>query len=130
DGSLLLRSAQSPGDWPDTVVHSLRIWAMRQPYRPLVAERDATGEWRMSSYGESASAADAIGEALLRSGLGPDRPLLILSGNSINHMLMTLGAMTAGIPVTPVSGAYSLRGRDHSQLRAIAELIGPGAVCD
>ena len=128
DGSLLLRSAQPPGDWPDTVVHSLRIWAMRQPYRPLIAERDALGEWRECSYGAAASAADAIGEALLRSGLGPDRPLLILSGNSINHLLMTLGAMTAGIPVAPVSGAYSLRGRDHSQLRAIAELIGPGAV--
>ena len=128
DGSLLLRSAQSPGDWPDTVVHSLRIWAMRQPYRPLVAERDAVGEWRECSYGEAASAADAIGEALLRSGLGPDRPLLILSGNSINHLLMTLGAMTAGIPVAPVSAAYSLRSRDHAQLRAIAELIDPGAV--
>jgi feruloyl-CoA synthase len=128
DGSLLLRSAQSPGDWPDTVVHSLRIWAMRQPYRPLVAERDELGEWRQCSYGEAASAADAIGEALLRRGLGPDRPLLILSGNSINHLLMTLGAMTAGIPVVPVSAAYSLRSRDHAQLRAIAELIDPGAV--
>jgi feruloyl-CoA synthase len=128
DGSLLLSSAQPPGDWPDTVVHSLRIWAMRQPYRPLVAERNAIGEWRISSYGEAASAADAIGEALLRSGLGPDRPLLILSGNSINHLLMTLGAMTAGIPVAPVSVAHSLRSNDHAQLRAIAELIGPGAV--
>jgi feruloyl-CoA synthase len=128
DGSLLLRSAQPPGDWPDTVVHSLRIWAMKQPYRPLIAQRDALGEWRMSSYAEAASAADAIGEALLRRGLGPDRPLLILSGNSISHLLMTLGAMTAGIPVAPVSAAYSLRSRDHAQLRAIAELIDPGAV--
>ena len=128
DGSLLLRSAQPPGDWPDTVVHSLRIWAMKQPYKPLVAERDALGEWRECSYGEAASAADAIGEALLRSGLGPDRPLLVISGNSINHLLMTLGAMTAGIPVAPVSVAYSLRSRDHAQLQAIAGLIDPGAV--
>jgi feruloyl-CoA synthase len=128
DGSLLLHSAQQPGDWPDTVVHSLRIWAMKQPYRALIAERDASGQWRECSYGEAAFAADAIGEALLRAGLGPDRPLLILSGNSINHLLMTLGAMTAGIPVASVGGAYSLRSRDHAQLRAIAELIRPGAV--
>jgi feruloyl-CoA synthase len=128
DGSLLLRSAQQPGDWPDTVVHSLRIWAVRQPYRPLIAERDALGKWRECSYGEAAFTADAIGEALLHAGLGPDRPLLVLSGNSINHLLMTLGAMTAGIPVASVSAAYSLRSSDHAELRAIAELVRPGAV--
>jgi feruloyl-CoA synthase len=128
DGSLLLRSAQPPGDWPDTVVHSLRIWALKQPYQPLIAERSTLGGWRECSYGEAAAAADAIGEALLRMGLGAGRPLLILSGNSINHLLMTLGAMTAGIPVAPVNIADSLRSTDHARLRAIAELIGPGAV--
>jgi feruloyl-CoA synthase len=128
DGSVLLSSAQQPGDCPDTVVHSLRIWAMRQPYRPLIAERDTLGKWRSCSYGEAAYMADAIGEALLRRGLGSDRPLLILSGNSINHLLMTLGAMTAGIPVAPVNLDCSVRTRDHGRLEAIADFIRPGAV--
>jgi feruloyl-CoA synthase len=39
-----------------------------------------------------------------------------------------LGAMTAGIPVAPVSVAYSLQSRDHARVRAVTELIGPGAV--
>jgi feruloyl-CoA synthase len=43
-------------------------------------------------------------------------------------MLMTLGAMTAGVPVAPASVAYSLQSRDHAHLRAIAELVRPGAV--
>jgi feruloyl-CoA synthase len=128
DDSLLPRSMQWQEGCPATVIHSLRLWALKQPYQPLVAERGACGEWRPSSYGMVAYLADAIGEALLTMGLGPRRPLLILSGNTVNHLLMTLGAMTAGIPVAPVSVAYSPRGRDHTRLRAIAALVEPGAV--
>jgi feruloyl-CoA synthase len=128
DGCLLLRSADPLRDHPATVVHSLRAWAAASPACPLIAERGADGPWRTCSYGAADAAARAIGQALLERGLGPGRPLLVLSGNSINHLLVTLGAMTAGIPVAPVSVAYSLQSRDHARIRAIAELIGPGAV--
>jgi feruloyl-CoA synthase len=131
DGCLLLRSAEPLRDHPATVVHSLRAWAAARPDHPLVAERGPDGPdgpWRTCSYGAADAAARAIGQALLERGLGPGRPLLVLSGNSIGHLLMTLGAMTAGIPVAPVSVAYSLQSRDHARIRAITELIGPGAV--
>ena len=72
--------------------------------------------------------ADAIGQALLDRGLGPGRPLLVLSGNGVDHLLVTLGAMTAGIPVAPVSVAYSLQSHDHARIRAITAMIRPGAV--
>ena len=127
-GSLLLRSADPLGDYPVTVVHSLRQWSQVDPGHPLVAERAPDGTWRTCSYGEAVAAADAIGQALLDRGLGPDRPLLVLSGNSVDHLLMTLAAMTAGVPVAPVSAAYSLQSRDHGRVRAIAELLRPGAV--
>ena len=128
DGCLLLSSAQPLGPYPVTVVHSLRDWAGRNPGAPLVAERAAGRSWRACSYGEAATAADSIGQALLDLGLGPDRPLLILSGNSVDHLLVMLGAMTAGIPVAPVSVAYSLQSRDHARIRAVTDLIAPGAV--
>jgi feruloyl-CoA synthase len=128
DGCVLLASAQPLGPYPVTVIHSLRDWAGRDPGAPLVAERAADGSWRTCSYGGAVAAADAIGQGLLDLGLGPGRPLLILSGNSIDHLLMMLGAMTAGIPVAPVSVAYSLQSRDHARIRAVTELIGPGAV--
>jgi feruloyl-CoA synthase len=126
-GVMLLRSAEPLGVYPVTVVHSVRERARLAPDQPMVAERTA-GAWRTVGYGEAVAAADAIGQALLDRGLGPDRPLLILSGNSVNHLLVTLGAMTAGVPVAPVSVAYSLASHDHARIRAIAELIGPGAV--
>ena len=128
DGSLILRSADPLGDYPVTVVHSLRAWAEADPNRLLVAERGPDGAWLGRTYGEAAAAADAIGQALLDRGLGPGRPLLMLSGNSVDHLLVTLGAMTAGVPAAPVSVAYSLQSRDHARIKAITELIRPGAV--
>jgi len=134
-GVRLLRSAQPLGDYPVTVVHSVREHARLTPDRPLIAERaigesagPAAGSWRTISYAAAVAAADAIGQALLDRGLGSGRPLLILSGNSVNQLLVTLGAMTAGVPVAPVSVAYSLASRDHARIRAIAGLIAPGAV--
>jgi feruloyl-CoA synthase len=126
-GSLLLRSAEPLGDHPVSVVHSVREHARLAPDHPLIAER-AAGGWRAVSYAAAVAAADAIGQGLLDRGLGPGRPLLILSGNSVDHLLLTLGAMTAGVPIAPVSVAYSLQSRDHGRIRAIAELIRPGAI--
>jgi feruloyl-CoA synthase len=128
DGSLLLQSAEPLGDYPATVMHSVRAWAAADPGHPLVAERAVSGEWRVCGYGQAVAAADAIGQALLDRGLGPGRPLLVLSGNSVDHLLVTMAAMTVGVPVAPVSVAYSLQSRDHARIRAISELIRPGAV--
>ena len=128
DGTVVLRSAEPLGDYPVSVVHGVRQWARVDPGHPLIAERGPGGAWLTCSYGDAAAAAEAIGQALLDRGLGPDRPLLVLSGNSVNHLLLTLGALTAGVPVAPVSVAYSLQSRDHERIRAITELIRPGAV--
>jgi acyl-CoA synthetase (AMP-forming)/AMP-acid ligase II len=110
-----------------SVVHSVREHARLTPDHPVIAER-AGGGWRQVSYGQAVAAARAIGQGLLDRGLGPDRPLLVLSGNSVDHLLVTLGALTAGVPVAPVSAAYSLASHDHARIRAIAGLIHPGAV--
>jgi feruloyl-CoA synthase len=127
-GVLVLRSADPLGEYPVTVVHSLREWARADPGHLLVAERDTEGGWRECSYGQAVAAADAIGQALLDRDLGPGRPLMLLSGNSVDHLLVALGAMTAGVPFVPVSVAYSLQSHDHARIKAIADLIGPGAV--
>ena len=71
DGSLILRSADPLGDYPMTVVHSLRAWAQADPSRLLIAERGPDGAWLGRTYGEAVAAADAIGQALLDRGLGP-----------------------------------------------------------
>jgi len=102
--AVLLRSAEPLGEYPVSVVHSVREQARLIPDQPMIAERDGRN-WRRITYAAAVAAADAIGQGLLDRGLGPAKPLLILSGNSVDHLLVTLGAMTAGVPVAPVSVA-------------------------
>jgi len=128
DGSVVLRSREPLGSYPSSVVAMLRQHADASPLRTLIAQRDETRHWQRVSYGEVRARADAIGQALLDRGLGPQRPLLILSGNSIAHFLLTMGAMTVGAPVAPVSVAYSLQSKGHERITAIAGLLRPGMV--
>ena len=128
DGSVLLTSPQPLAPYPATAGEWLRSWAAAEAAYPCVAQRSAGGSWEVLSYGEVLAAANSVGQALLDRGLSAQRPLLILSGNSIGHFLVTMGAYLAGVPVVPVSVAYSLQSKDHERLRVIAGLVQPGAV--
>ena len=128
DGSVLLESKEPLKAYSKSLVEMLRHWAEVDSEVTLVAERNSDGSWSRCSYGQALSSANAIGQALLERGVSAANPLMILSDNSIGNLLMTLGAMTVGIPVVPISVAYSLRSRDHARIRAIHELIRPGAI--
>jgi feruloyl-CoA synthase len=128
DGSYILRSRVPLTDWEPSITAVLRKRAAEHPDRPLAAERDAEDRWVTLGYGEAVQKADALGGAFRDLGLGPDRPLMILSGNSLAHLLVSLGAYGAGVPVMPISVAYSLMSSDHARIRAIAELTEPGLV--
>jgi len=128
DGSLVLRSPAALGSYDRHLGVRLRHWAKTDPDRVFLAERNGDGPWRRLSYGEAATGADAVAQALLDRGLGPERPVMILSGNSIDQALLTLGAMQAGIPVAPVSPAYSLMSQDFAKLKHIAALVKPGMI--
>jgi len=128
DGSMLLRSPQPLGPYPDKLTERLEYWAKAAPDRPFMAQRDASGGWRTVTYAQARERARAIGQALLERNLSADRPIAILSGNDIEHALLALGALYVGIPYAPISPAYSLVSGDFSRLRTIFELITPGLV--
>jgi feruloyl-CoA synthase len=128
DGAIILRSRHRLDAWKASIPAVLRERAAAHPDRPLAAQRDGRDGWHFLGYGEARAKADALAQALLDLGLGPDRPLMILSGNSIEHLLLSLGAYTAGVPVIPISVAYSLMSADHARITAIAELTKPGLV--
>jgi feruloyl-CoA synthase len=127
DGAILLRSPQALRAHERCVGEWLVKWARQSPERVFLAERAGDG-WRRVTYAQALEAARRIGQALLERGLGPDRPLAILSDNSVDHGLLALGAMHAGVPVAPVSPAYSLMSKDHAKLKAILALLAPGMV--
>jgi feruloyl-CoA synthase len=128
DGTIVLTSRHELGSYERSIPEVLRNRAAAHPDRPLAGQRDQDDRWVMVSYAEARTRADALADALLELGLGPDRPLMILSGNSVEHLLVSLGAYTAGVPVMPISVAYSLMSADHQRIKAIAELTQPGLV--
>jgi len=131
-GGWVLRSPQELGPYPSCLGEHLCRWAAEAPDRTFLAERhtgeERAGEWRRVSYGDALAAVERIGSALLARGLGPDRPVAILSDNGVDNGLLQLGAMHVGVPVAPISPAYSLLSKDHAQLRYLLELTRPGLV--
>ena len=128
DGSILLTASEPLEDFPPTVLHSFREWVELGHEHVLARERDSKGGWRSLTYGEADGLSRRMGQALLDLELGPDRPLLVLSENSLDHLIVMLGALVAGVPVASVSAAYSLQSHDHGRLREICDLLHPGAV--
>ena len=127
DGSLLVRNPEPLGSYPRRMTEWLECWAARTPDRLFLAARSGKG-WRKVSYAEALAAARAIGQGLLDRGLSAKRPVLILSGNSIEHALLSLACLHVGVPFVPISTAYSLVSRDFGRLRGIVELVRPGLV--
>ncbi len=129
DGSMVLRSRVPLAPCAPHIPSLLRHWAALRPQQTWLAQRrGAEGAWWELGYAQARQTVDALTQALLDRGLGPDRPVAILSGNSIEHALMTMAAMQAGAPAAPVSPAYSLLSQDHAKLRYIFDLIRPGLV--
>jgi feruloyl-CoA synthase len=129
DGSLIMRSRVPLQPQEPHIPALLRRWAAERPSHTWLAQRRGpANDWFRLSYAQAQQQVDALTQALLDLKLGPDRPVAILSGNSIEHALMTMAAMQAGVPAAPVSPAYSLMSQDHAKLRYIFDLIRPGLV--
>jgi feruloyl-CoA synthase len=128
DGAILMRSRQTLQSYPDGITERLAHWAEAAPDRIFLAQRDATGSWRTLTYGTTFAQVRAIAAALLGRNLSTERPIVILSGNDLEHALLGLAAMHVGIPYAPISVPYSLVSQDFKKLKGIIELLTPGLV--
>src|SRR5215469_732091 len=133
DGTVYIDSNHRLGPMHRSIAHLFADRAQKHPERNFIGERiplegGKTGDWRFITYGEAYRRAQSIAQALLTRGLNADTPLMILSGNSIVHATMTLGALIAGVPIAPVSVAYSLMSGDHSKLKHVFSITQPKMV--
>lgn len=127
DGTILVRSTLPLPPYPRSIVDALEDWAAKTPDAILIADRDGE-DWRKFSYRDVLSAIPPLAQALLNSGLSTERPLVIVSGNEIEHFLLGMAAIWVGIPYAPISPAYSLISTDYAKLGHIAQLLTPGLV--
>src|SRR5580692_2970822 len=128
DGTIYLRPKRALGEYPVRLTDRLHHWARLEPDRVFMAERAASCGWRQITYAQLLASTRSIASALLARGLSADRPIVILSGNSIDHALIAFGALYAGIPFCPVSPAYSLVSKDYGKLGYLMRLLTPGLV--
>ncbi|SEH50567.1 AMP-binding protein [Tardiphaga sp. OK245] len=129
DGVIVMKSLIPLMPYETHLPASLAKWAKERPDHTWLAQRAGDDrQWRRLSYGEAKRTADALTQALLDMKLAADGPVAILSGNSVEHALMTMAAMQARHPAAPVSPAYSLMSQDHAKLKYLFDLIKPVAV--
>ena len=129
DGSIVLKSRIPLQAYEKHIPASLAKWAKQAPERIWLAQRGGLDrQWRKVSYGDAKRTVDALTQGLLNLGIPEGRPVAILSGNSIEHALMTQAAMQARLPAAPVSPAYSLMSQDHAKLKYLFSLIRPAVV--
>lgn len=129
DGVRLVRSVEALGAYQRSLVDAIAAWADKTPDALMVADRNGPeGDWRKLSYADVVAAIPPLAQGLLDAGLSAERPLVILSGNEIEHLLLGLAAIWVGIPYAPISPAYSLISSDFGKLKHIAGLLTPGMV--
>jgi feruloyl-CoA synthase len=129
DGTYYVRSNHPPGQGPRSIAHLLAERAAAHPDRPYIVQRaPGHGPWGGVTYGEAKRAADGIAQWLLDQGLGAGDSVMVLSANSVEHALVMLGCYTAGVPIAPISPAYSLISSDHAKLKHCFATVRPRVV--
>lgn len=128
-----LRADQDLGPFPARLTDRLVHWAKERPDQTLFARRvknadGSSGDWKHISFAQALDAARRIGQGLLNRGLSADRPVLILSENDLEHALLVLGCLYAGVAYCPTSPAYSLISQDYDKLKHVIKTLTPGLV--
>jgi feruloyl-CoA synthase len=128
DGSTLLRSTEALQDHPPHLGERLAHWAAATPDRVLVARRGPDGAWVTITYAQMLDRVQRVGQALATRNLSAERPVAILSENSLEHLTLALAALWAGVPYAPISPAYATVSQDFAKLRQILATLTPGLV--
>ena len=129
DGVIVMKSRFPLNDYLPHIPAALARWAVERPDHTWLAQRRGPNrDWHRVSYSEAKRTVDALTQAILDMKLPEGAPVAILSGNSIEHALMTQAAMQARHPAAPVSPAYSLMSQDHAKLKYLFGLIKPKLV--
>ncbi len=128
DGATVLRSTEALGPFPARLTDRLEHFAHVAPERVFAAKRGAGGAWVTVTYAQMLDRARRMGQALAQRGLSPERPLVILSENDLDHLCLSFAALWVGVPFAPVSPAYSLVSKDYAKLRHILSTLTPGMV--
>ncbi len=132
-GTRYLTAEQPLQPFAERMTDRLQHWASTKPEHTFMARRlkqadGTTGDWQHITYAQAWATARSIAQGLIDRGLSAERPVVILSENSLEHALMGLGCMLAGVPYVPTSPPYSLVSVDYDKLKHVLKTVTPGLV--
>jgi len=132
-GTHYLKADQALQPFPDRLTDKLKLWAETKPEQTFIARRQkladgSLGDWIHISYSQAWQKAQHIAQGLIDRKLNADRPVVILSENGLEHALLSLGCMVAGVPFVPTSPPYSLISQDYDKLKHVLRTVTPGLV--
>lgn len=122
DGSLILQNKVPLADYPANLCTWLHQNAKQFPNKDFLLQRDGDGNWRGLTYAETLARVNRLSNGLVALGLDPTQPIAILSENSIDMALIQLAGMQVGLPVVPISYAYSVRSQTGGHIKHILEV--------
>ncbi|TDI58746.1 MAG: acyl-CoA synthetase, partial [Alphaproteobacteria bacterium] len=125
NGELVIHCDYPLGDFGPSIVAYLHEWADQTPDNLWLAQRGADDAWVKVNYGEAMAKVNAISQSLLDRGFDATKPVMVLSGNSIEHALLAFGAMQIGVPISPIAQPYSTMGGGFKKLHHVVNLIKP-----
>ena len=128
NGTTYLKSKVPLDASPNRITDRLVLWAKHKPNEIFIGQRDQDGNWCRVTYSELYDKVKSVSQYLLEQEVSSERPVAILSGNSIEHAIISLAAMHVGIPLAPISPAYSLSSTDYNKLHHCIELLTPGLI--
>ena len=125
NGEILVHCDYPLGDFGPSIVAYLHEWTGKTPENLWLAQRDANDDWAKVTYGEAMGKINAISQYLLDRDFDETKPVMVLSGNSIEHALLAFGAMQIGVPISPIAQPYSTMGGGFKKLHHVVNLIQP-----
>ncbi|MEG0557501.1 MAG: AMP-binding protein, partial [Comamonas sp.] len=133
DGSSHVRAEQDLAPYASRMTDRLLHWAKHTPDQPFIAQRErladgSTGNWRSISFAQTLEHARRIGQALVDRRLSAEKPVIILSENDLDHAMLAMACLYAGVPYCSVSTPYSLVSTDYAKLRHVVETLTPGLI--
>lgn len=133
DGTITLKSQYELIGFDPIIARNFFAQVAKQPDKTVYAQRErladgSRGEWRRLSFREAGQQVESIAQWLLDLGLKPRDTVLLVSGNSINHALLRLGCLAAGVCACPISMNYGLGGGEFTRLKYVLDLVKPKVI--
>ncbi len=132
-GHIILKSTVSLKKRPHRITQRLVHWAKKTPDKVFIGQRTeqspmGAGGWQTLTYAQTLEAVKSIAQYLLQTNVSPERPIAILSENSLEHGLIALAALHIGVPYSPIAPAYSLKSTDFDKLKHTINLLTPALI--